>query len=185
MNRIGWLAVASLVLAGACRDAAERVAHEQADDPYGQLAVTADTSRAFRIEDEPAPITAVQATPLTLTGQLAHRPGEGGAGEVTLTEEGAVTRLLLAIREFPVGTEMRVSFVRGGCADPAQVVHTDAENVRIEATGLVTIDRQVPVALRTLVDGSHSIHLTPTAADPMVPGATLACARIPEVPATY
>jgi hypothetical protein len=182
MKRLGGVAIGCVLWATACQDAADRVAHENVDDPVGQLAVTADTSRPFRNVEDPAPITPVQTSPLTVTGQLPRSGGvgpAGAAGEVTLTEDGQATRLLLNLRGFPVGTEARVSFVRGGCSEPGQVVHTVAEVVRVEGTGFGLLETQVPVPIRSILDGQHSIHVTPPAAAADQAGATLACATLP------
>jgi hypothetical protein len=148
----------------------ERTAREE-------LAVTASEDPGYRT-DEPAAVTPVPGRAgdgTTLTGNLAEMGNSGASGVVTLTPQNGQTLIQLSVTGVQPDAELRPTIHRGGCAEAGRLAH-ELERIRVEGTGLAIGNITVPLAVRAIADGLHSVRIYSEAGLQAPP---LACADIP------
>jgi hypothetical protein len=168
------------LLAGCAQDAAERT-----DDrtPYEELSAAADSADGFG-PDQPAGVTPVQggATQpgaLTATGNFTGTQPDAPPGNVTLTQDGDGTRILINVQRYTAGAELRPVIVAARCGSTGATVLTVPRVITIPAEGVASLDTRVDLSTDRLLDGNHSVRLM----NPQEPGSTdvvLACADLPE-----
>lgn len=191
MRRIGMLGLAAwALLAAGCAEEPRTPAldDEGAEDPtpYERLETTADTSEGYESEGA-APVTPVQGPegpadvtvggPLTATGNLRGIARNAPPGSVTISEQGAGTRVSVKIDRYTPGTTLVASLVQGTCQRPGEVVARVGEPFSIGTAGYATLTADVPIPARTVLNGRHSLRInTPGQGAPEM---VLACAELP------
>jgi hypothetical protein len=151
------------------------------------MAVAADTSEGYEEGAIPVPVEPVQSGgtvrgPLTATGNLVGIDENAPPGSIVVSEAGQGTRVSVKIDRYAPGSELQVSFARGMCSEPGDVVHTVDPLLTIGANGFATLIQQIPLPTRALLDGRHSVRVSTPGQN--APEFVLACANLPQAPLT-
>jgi hypothetical protein len=136
---------------------------EQPREPYEELATAADTSRAFPTAAGIGVVTvqggAIVDGPLTAVGNFRGTVEDAPPGAVTLREVDGGMEILISVTRYQPNTELQATIVRGQCGEPGQVLHVVEPVIQIPTEGIANVETTVPVQMRTLFDGMHSIRL--------------------------
>lgn len=180
MNSTRWMCIFAVAALAAC-DAGEDPNHTG----YEQMAIAADTSEGYEEGNIPTPVTPVQSggtlnAPLTATGNLVGIDPNAPPGSIVVSEAGQGTQVSVKIDRYAPGSKLQVSFARGLCSQPGDVVHTVNELLTINNEGFATLIQQIPVPTRGLLDGRHSVRVSTPGQG--APEFVLACANLPPAP---
>ncbi len=150
--------------------------------PYEELYVAADTAEGFGV-DQPAGVTPVQggatrAGALTATGNLQGATPDAPPGNVTVTQEGARSRIILSVQGQTAGAEMQPRIVAARCGVDGAAVLIVPQILRVGNEGIGSLDTRIDVPTERLLDGRHSVRLT-TPAGEGTADVVLACADLP------
>jgi hypothetical protein len=172
-------AVAAVALVAGCGREEEAAGGRT---PYEELYAAADTADGFGTE-APAGVTPVQggatrAGALTATGNLQGTRPDAPPGNVTVTQEGNRTRLIVSIQGHTAGAEFQPRIVGARCNAQGATVLTVAETLRVPAEGIASLDTYIDVPTEQLLDGRHSVRLT-TPTGEGTADVVLACADLP------
>lgn len=155
--------------------------------PYERTVIAAETARGYEQPEVPAPVVPTQGGqtvggPLTAAGELRSPRNGISPGSVVVSEYGPGTRLHVKIDGYRPDAELVVYVVQGNCADPVEASYTVEPTMRINSLGFATLEEQVPIRTRTLLDGEHSIRVAaPNGGGPRF---AVACAELPRVTST-
>lgn len=179
-RRMMLVAAAATLVAGCGADEEEAPGGRT---PYEELSIASDTAEGFDA-DQPSGVTPVQggATvdgPLTATGNLHGTQPTAPPGNVTVTEHGDQTRLLVSLQPGTTDAQFEASVIRGRCGERGQVVHEVAEDIQVDDTGIGAAEAVVPIPTERLLDGNHSIRLT-LPDEQATAEVVLACADLPQ-----
>jgi hypothetical protein len=174
------VAITALTLMTGCRDDATE--SPAPVTPYEELAVAADTAEGFGRED-PASVTPVQggATQpgaLTASGNFQGASPDAPSGNVTVTQQGQQTRLLISLQRYTSGAEIQPTIVAARCGERGASVQAVPQVIRVPETGIASLDAVVDVPAERLLDGRHSVRLT-TPRGEGTADVELACADLP------
>jgi hypothetical protein len=150
--------------------------------PYEELAVAADSADGFG-RDDPASVTPVQggATQpgaLTATGNFQGTSPDAPPGNITVTQQGRQSRLLISLQRYTSGAEIQPVIVAARCGERGAAVQTVPQVIRVPDTGIASLDTNVNVPAERLLDGRHSVRLT-TPRGEGTADVELACADLP------
>jgi hypothetical protein len=150
--------------------------------PYEELYVAADTAEGFGT-DQPAGVTPVQggatrAGAVTATGNLQGTTPGAPPGNVTITQEGAQSRLIVSIQGHTAGAEFQPRIVAARCGVQGPNVLTVPQVIRVGNEGIGSLDTRLDIPTERLLDGRHSVRLT-TPAGEGTADVVLACADLP------
>lgn len=188
MKRRVWSLCFAAAALAAC-DVGEEAGVATGENPdrtgYEQMAVAADTSEGYEQGNIPAPVTPVQSggtvgAPLTATGNLVGIEPNAPPGSIVVSEAGQGTQVSVKIDRYSPGSKLQVSFARGLCRQPGDVVHTVDQLLTISNEGFATLVQQIPVPTRGLLDGRHSVRVSTPGQG--APEFVLACANLPRAP---
>jgi hypothetical protein len=180
---VGIAITAVALIAGCGRDTEEAPGGRT---PYEELYVAADTAEGFGSEQS-AGVTPVQggatrAGALTATGNFQGTRPDAPPGNVTVTEEGNRTRLIVSVQRYTVGAELQPTIVAARCGSQGPPVITVPQTIRVPAEGIASLDTLIDVPTRQLLDGRHSVRLM-TPVGQGTADVVLACADLPQATA--
>ncbi len=155
-----WLALPLVLLLGACG----------ADE----------TEETEIVIEEPATMAPAAEAPaggmggMGVTAQMAEAGGSGAGGEVTVTDRGAETEVMVRLTGTEGGGTHPGHIHAGTCAAPGEVVQPLTE-ITTDATGTGTMTTTVAVAPASVMDGQHVVQYHQAGGGPGI-----ACAAIPQ-----
>ncbi|CAN5617807.1 hypothetical protein BH23GEM6_BH23GEM6_02790 [soil metagenome] len=179
-SRRAVIALTAIAVLAGCRPETDEAPGGRT--PYEELYVAADTADGFGT-DEPAGVTPVQGGAtrggaLTATGNFRGTQPDAPPGNITVTQQGQQTRLLISVQRYTAGAELQPSIVAAPCGQQGATIHTVPQPIRVPDTGIASLDTNIDIPTEQLLDGRHSVRLM-TPRGEGTADVVLACADLP------